>query len=215
MVLACTSGTAAANYAPAVIEAHHARVPLIVLTADRPPELRDNGAGQAIDQLKLYGDAVRWFVEVGVEEATPANLRWIRELACRAYPTRRAPCPARCTSTSRCASRWCPTARWPPTRFRAGPAAGRGCATTRGHRAGARPARRCPPGASIVAGRDERDPGSARRSPRSRSALGYPLLADPLSGARRGPAAIATYDLLLRDPAFTRRARTRTGPPHR
>ena len=78
VVLACTSGTAAANYAPAVIEAHHARVPLIVLTADRPPELRDNGAGQAIDQLKLYGGAVRWFTEVGVHEATPANLRWIR-----------------------------------------------------------------------------------------------------------------------------------------
>ena len=47
-----------------------ARVPLIVLTADRPPELRDVGAGQTIDQLKLYGDAVKWFFEVGVHEAT-------------------------------------------------------------------------------------------------------------------------------------------------
>src|SRR4051795_1701984 len=59
-VLACTSGTAAANYAPAVIEAHEARVPLIVLTADRPPELRDVGAGQTIDQVKLYGSAAKW-----------------------------------------------------------------------------------------------------------------------------------------------------------
>ena len=64
-----------------------ARVPLIVLTADRPPELRDVGAGQTIDQLKLYGDAVKWFFEVGVHDATPERLRWIRTLACRAYWT--------------------------------------------------------------------------------------------------------------------------------
>src|SRR3954453_13887189 len=83
--LACTSGTAAANYAPAVIEAHEARVPLLVLTADRPPELREVGAGQAIDQLKLYGDAAKWFFEVGTHEATPERLRWIRTLACRAF----------------------------------------------------------------------------------------------------------------------------------
>src|SRR5262249_22254182 len=86
-VLACTSGTAAANYAPAVIEAYESRVPMIVLTADRPPELRDVGAGQTIDQLKLYGDAVKWFFEVGTETATPESLRWIRTLACRAYAT--------------------------------------------------------------------------------------------------------------------------------
>ena len=66
VAVTCTSGTAAANLAPAVIEAYQARVPLIVLTADRPPELRDVGAGQTIDQLKLYGDAVKWFFEVGV-----------------------------------------------------------------------------------------------------------------------------------------------------
>src|SRR5918994_3788238 len=57
--LACTSGTAAANYVPAVIQAHEARAPLIVLTADRPPELRDLGAGQTIDQVKLYGSAAK------------------------------------------------------------------------------------------------------------------------------------------------------------
>ena len=87
VAVTCTSGTAAANLAPAVIEARHARVPLIVLTADRPPELREVGAGQTIDQVKLYGDAVKWFFEVGVDAATPAVLRSIRTLACRAYWT--------------------------------------------------------------------------------------------------------------------------------
>src|SRR5436305_7441917 len=87
VAVTCTSGTAAANLAPAVIEARWARVPLLVLTADRPPELRDVGAGQTIDQLGLYGNAVKWFFEVGVHDATPERLRWIRTLACRAYAT--------------------------------------------------------------------------------------------------------------------------------
>src|ERR687895_2647865 len=85
--LACTSGTAAANYAPAVIDAHEARVPLLVLTADRPPELRDLGAGQTIDQVKLYGSAAKWYLEVDAHPATPQRLRWMRQLACRAYWT--------------------------------------------------------------------------------------------------------------------------------
>lgn len=87
VAVTCTSGTAAANLLPAVIEARQAGVPLIVLTADRPPELRDIGAGQTIDQLKLYGPNVKWFFELGVHQATPARLRWIRALACRAYLT--------------------------------------------------------------------------------------------------------------------------------
>src|ERR671938_1708058 len=87
VAVTCTSGTAAANLAPAVIEAQQAGVPLIVLTADRPPELREVGAGQTIDQLKLYGDAAKWFFDVGLHTATPDRMRWIRTLACRAVWT--------------------------------------------------------------------------------------------------------------------------------
>jgi 2-succinyl-5-enolpyruvyl-6-hydroxy-3-cyclohexene-1-carboxylate synthase len=84
-VVLCTSGSAAANLHPAVVEADEAGVPLIMLTADRPPELRGIGAGQTIDQLKLYGDAVRWFSEVGTHEADDEGLLHFRSVACRAY----------------------------------------------------------------------------------------------------------------------------------
>jgi 2-succinyl-5-enolpyruvyl-6-hydroxy-3-cyclohexene-1-carboxylate synthase len=87
VAVTCTSGTAAANLHPAVVEAWEARVPLIVLTADRPPELRGVGAGQSIDQLKLYGDAVKWFVEVGTHEPSRESGVHHRALACRAYWT--------------------------------------------------------------------------------------------------------------------------------
>ncbi len=87
VAVTCTSGTAAANLHPAVVEAHEARVPLIVLTADRPPELREVGAGQAIDQIKLYGTAAKWFVEVGTHDPTRATAIHHRALACRAYWT--------------------------------------------------------------------------------------------------------------------------------
>jgi 2-succinyl-5-enolpyruvyl-6-hydroxy-3-cyclohexene-1-carboxylate synthase len=87
VAVTCTSGTAAANLHPAVVEAHEARVPLIVMTADRPPELREVGAGQAIDQIKLYGTAAKWFVEVGTHEPTAETAIHHRALACRAYWT--------------------------------------------------------------------------------------------------------------------------------
>src|SRR5271167_592032 len=87
VAVACTSGTAAAELMPAAVEAHEARVPLLLLTADRPPELRETGAGQAIDQLKLFGSAAKWFFEVDAQPASPERLRWMRTLACRAYWT--------------------------------------------------------------------------------------------------------------------------------
>src|SRR4051812_32357554 len=87
VAVTCTSGTAAANLHPAVVEAYEARVPLIVLTADRPPELRDVGAGQAIDQLHIYGSAAKWFVEVGNHEPGRTSAVHHRALACRAWWT--------------------------------------------------------------------------------------------------------------------------------
>ena len=86
VALICTSGTAAANYLPAVVEAYHDGVPLLVLTADRPPELRDTGAWQAIDQVRLYGGYVRWFADVAPPGALPGEdgLRYVRSIAARA-----------------------------------------------------------------------------------------------------------------------------------
>ncbi|MFC7214890.1 2-succinyl-5-enolpyruvyl-6-hydroxy-3-cyclohexene-1-carboxylic-acid synthase [Saliphagus sp. GCM10025334] len=93
--LVCTSGTAVANFHPAVIEASQARVPLLVLTADRPPELRDSGANQTVDQVKLYGDAVRWYAELPVPESNERALRSLRTTAARALAqTTGAPTPA-------------------------------------------------------------------------------------------------------------------------
>src|SRR5437667_8138926 len=90
VALLCTSGTAAANFMPAIVEAKLTHVPLLVLTADRPHELRDNGAPQSIDQNRLYGTYVKWFVEVALPEATDAALRYIRTLAARAAALTRA-----------------------------------------------------------------------------------------------------------------------------
>ncbi len=85
VAILCTSGTAAANLHPAVCEADEAGVPLIALSADRPPELRGIGAGQTIDQIKLYGSAVRWFCELGTHDADDAGLLHFRSVACRGF----------------------------------------------------------------------------------------------------------------------------------
>jgi 2-succinyl-5-enolpyruvyl-6-hydroxy-3-cyclohexene-1-carboxylate synthase len=82
----CTSGTAAANFFPAVVEAHQSNIPLLVLTADRPPELRESGSNQTIDQVKLFGGYTRWSVEAPLPEANPSDLtlQALRSLAGRA-----------------------------------------------------------------------------------------------------------------------------------
>ncbi|PLT32194.1 2-succinyl-5-enolpyruvyl-6-hydroxy-3-cyclohexene-1-carboxylic-acid synthase [Bacillus sp. V5-8f] len=85
--MVCTSGTATANYYPAIIEAYYSRVPLIVLTADRPHELRDVGAPQAINQIHLYGKHVKWFVEMALPEESEEMVRYSRTIGSRAVAT--------------------------------------------------------------------------------------------------------------------------------
>ena len=89
VALVCTSGSATANFFPAIIEAHESQVPLIILTGDRPPELRDSGANQTIDQVKLYGSYALWSVDLALPEADPDPLliRYLRTTAARAYAT--------------------------------------------------------------------------------------------------------------------------------
>lgn len=84
VALICTSGTAAANYFPAIIEAKHSRVPLIVLTADRPHELRHVGASQTIDQINMYGHFVKHFEEMALPEKSEEMIFYVRSRASRA-----------------------------------------------------------------------------------------------------------------------------------
>ncbi|MBD2105755.1 2-succinyl-5-enolpyruvyl-6-hydroxy-3-cyclohexene-1-carboxylic-acid synthase [Nodosilinea sp. FACHB-13] len=85
VVLVCTSGTAGANYYPAVIEARESRIPLLVLTADRPPELRDCASGQTIDQQRLFGTFPNWYAELAVPVAEVAMLRYLRQILGQAW----------------------------------------------------------------------------------------------------------------------------------
>ncbi|WP_042460801.1 2-succinyl-5-enolpyruvyl-6-hydroxy-3-cyclohexene-1-carboxylic-acid synthase [Neobacillus dielmonensis] len=84
VAILCTSGTATANFFPAIIEAKYSRIPLIVLTADRPHELREVGAPQAIDQIGLYGKHVKWFAEMALPEKSAEIIRYARTFCARA-----------------------------------------------------------------------------------------------------------------------------------
>jgi 2-succinyl-5-enolpyruvyl-6-hydroxy-3-cyclohexene-1-carboxylate synthase len=92
-VLLCTSGTAAAHYLPAVIEASASFTPLIVLTADRPLDLQDCAAPQTIDQIKLYGSHARQFFELGSPDAAPTALKMVKRVAAQAVLASRWPHP--------------------------------------------------------------------------------------------------------------------------
>jgi 2-succinyl-5-enolpyruvyl-6-hydroxy-3-cyclohexene-1-carboxylate synthase len=93
VVLLCTSGSAGANYFPAVVEAHEAGVPLIVITADRPPEMRDCASGQTIDQHKLYGSFTPFYHELSVPELTLPLMRYLRQTVAHAVESSLAPSP--------------------------------------------------------------------------------------------------------------------------
>jgi 2-succinyl-5-enolpyruvyl-6-hydroxy-3-cyclohexene-1-carboxylate synthase len=222
VAVVCTSGTAAAHFHAAVIEADEACVPLLVLTADRPPELRGTGANQTVDQLKLYGNAVRWFCEVGVPEAREGMNAYWRSLACRAWASAAggagaAPGPVHLNL---------------PLREPLVPDAADGAGGDPGE---ARPAATGPGGAAgwpePLAGRPGGAPWTAIGAVPAGSALelpwtergvvvcgdgctdpaallrlaeeaGWPVLAEPSSGARAGPGALAAYPFLLDSAEF-------------
>lgn len=114
VALVCTSGTAAANFLPAIIEAQESGVPLLVFTADRPPELRACASGQTIDQQKLYGGHVNYDHELAVPEAAIDRLRYLRQAIVQAFERTLAPAAGPVHLNAPFRIRWhrCPT-DWP------------------------------------------------------------------------------------------------------
>jgi 2-succinyl-5-enolpyruvyl-6-hydroxy-3-cyclohexene-1-carboxylate synthase len=199
----CTSGTATANFLPAVVEAHYGRVPLIALTADRPPELQGIGAPQTIDQERLYGRHVKWFADAGLPENAPEALRAVRTLAVRAVSTAtsvpRGPVHLNFPFREPLLPAWRPAvfssgelgARVydAPAVVEADVAAEYADVLSRMHRG------------IIVCGPSD-EPGLAEAVSALSHSLGFPILADPLSQVRCGPYAdqiISAYDAVLRD----------------
>jgi 2-succinyl-5-enolpyruvyl-6-hydroxy-3-cyclohexene-1-carboxylate synthase len=218
VAITCTSGSAAANFHPAVVEADQAGIPLLVLTNDRPPELRGIGAGQTIDQIGLYGSAARWFCEAGVQEADDAGLLQMRSIACRAVaeatggrgpvhlnlswrdPLGPEPHDGDVTATTRPALEGRSPSQ-PLTALASAREPGEWMAKElAGHIAGAQRA-------LIVCGR-QLDPGLREPVAALAAAAGMPILAEPISQLRFGAhaepdgdgAVISAYDLIVREP---------------
>lgn len=209
VVLVCTSGTAAANYLPALVEAHESGAPLLVITADRPPELRDCSSGQTIDQQKLYGGHVEFYHEFAVPEPRLELLRYLRQMVAYACGRSLAPRPGPVHLNAPFRDPLAPVtdASAEPLRDKIDESffsqLGEGTAaevsvtwtpprTARG---------------VIVAGpANPHDPiAYARSVGRIARTLGWPVLADALSPVRHhkpeGATVIAHYDALLRDEA--------------
>ena len=205
-VVLSTSGTAAAELHAAVAEAHHARVPLIACTADRPPELRDTGAGQTIDQLKLFGDAVRWFADPGAPGSEPADRTWWRSIAARAVAEAQGSPPGPVHLNLPFREPLVPTAGGKPAAPSALPAGRRGTAPWTATLPGERPPSPEEVASLVSAVTGRRGVVMAGWGAGARpeavdafaSAWGWPVLADPLSGLRVGDLALSTYDPLLR-----------------
>ena len=205
VVVLCTSGTAAANFHPAVIEADESGVPLVVLTADRPAELRGIGANQAIDQIKLYGAAVRWFCEAGLPEARPGAARYWRSLACQAWAH----------AAGRVGGLPGPVHLNLPFREPLVPGGDEEWPESLEGRPGGEPWTRFSDHDAthdvldlpwtergvVVCGDGDYD---ARALAELAGRAGWPVLAEPSSGARRGPGALSAYQYLLATPEFVR-----------
>lgn len=203
VALVCTSGTAAANFHPAVIEAHESGVPLIVITADRPPELRDTGANQTVDQVKLYGTAARWSTEVGVPENRPGMVAYWRSLVSRAWGVAQAPSPGPVHLNAAFREplipdgdeTWCEpldgdaTGAWTKV-----------CAATPGSVLHVPPTRR---GVLVVGD----GAVNVKRYVAAASMAGWPVLAEPNGNARYGDHALSSHHFLLGVPEFVERHR--------
>jgi 2-succinyl-5-enolpyruvyl-6-hydroxy-3-cyclohexene-1-carboxylate synthase len=209
VAVTCTSGSAAANLHPAVVEAWEARVPLIVMTADRPPELREVGAGQSIDQLRLYGTAVKWFVEVGTHDPGRETAIHHRALACRAFYTAAEGRPGPVHLNFPLREPLAPSSEeLDPVDWR-GRDDGRPWTELREARA-SMDRLPLPPGRGVlVCGPTSESIAEPVASVAAR--LGWPVLAEPTSGLRCGPHdrshVVAHYDVLLRVPEFAERER--------
>ena len=203
-VVVCTSGTAAAELHPAVLEASHGRVPLLVCTADRPAELRGTGAPQSIDQRNLFGTSPRWFVELTPEDRPDSIASW-RPLAARAFAEAVGSPPGPVHLNVGFPEPLVPTGADVPVP--PGREGGRPWSTT------PRPTRRLD-GADL--GRLAEVVDGTERGlvvagwgagvdhdlvERFATFVSWPVLADPLSGLRELPA-ISTYEALLRQPMF-------------
>jgi 2-succinyl-5-enolpyruvyl-6-hydroxy-3-cyclohexene-1-carboxylate synthase len=217
VAVTCTSGTAAANLHPAVAEAREACAPLLVLTADRPPELRDVGAGQSVDQIGLYGRAAKWFAEVGSHEPARATAVHHRALACRAYATAAGGRPGPVHLNFPLREPLGPA----PEELDAGDWQGRpdGRPWTELARPSGAPdpadvervaARLAGAARGVIVCGDAARP-YAEAAAALAAALEWPLLADPSSGVRCGPhdrsRVVAHYDPLLRVASFADRMR--------